>query len=114
MADLLEKIKAEEQNVEEAIRNLEAAMDCEEYTVIELAAAATFLHNIYSGIENILKQTLKEEEIKITQTEGWHKEMLKAAENKKIITKSLHKDLLDYLAFRHFFVHGFRLKQVIE
>ena len=56
MVDLARRIAAEKEKVERALDNLKNVMDRGEKTVVELAAIATFIHNIYSGIENILKQ----------------------------------------------------------
>lgn len=58
------------ENVEEAIRNLHDAMSRQEKTVVELAAVATFLHNFYNGIENILKQYLGLRNIRIQKSEN--------------------------------------------
>ena len=55
MDELTEQILAEKENVDIALQNLKTAMARNEKTVIELAAIATFLHNIYNGMENILK-----------------------------------------------------------
>ena len=107
------QILAEIANVEEAIRNLEAAMIRRERTVVELAAIGVFLHNIYNGIENILKQTLKMKSIQIPRTENWHKELINLSVSNKVITESLSDELYEYLTFRHFFVHayGFMLEE---
>ena len=59
MVDLATRIAAEKENVERALSDLKDAMARKEKSTIELAAAATFLHNIYSGMEHILKQVLK-------------------------------------------------------
>ncbi len=49
MDELTEQILAEKENVDIALHNLETAMARNEKTVIELAAIATFLHNVYNG-----------------------------------------------------------------
>ena len=59
MANLPKQILAEKENVEKALDNLEDALARPKKSVVELSAIATFLHNIYNGIENILKQALK-------------------------------------------------------
>jgi len=113
MDSMPRQILAEIANVEEAIRNLEAAMIRRERTVVELAAIGVFLHNIYNGIENILKQTLKMKGIQIPRTENWHKELINLSVSNKVITESLSDELYEYLTFRHFFVHayGFMLEE---
>jgi hypothetical protein len=60
MVDLTRKIAAEKENVEKALGNLKDAMGRKKRSTVELAAIATFLHNIYNGIENILKQVQKQ------------------------------------------------------
>jgi uncharacterized protein YutE (UPF0331/DUF86 family) len=105
--ELREKINAEIQNVEIALNNLKEAVERDERSVIILAAEATFLHNVYNGIENILSQILKAKNIKIPRTSTWHKDLLDVAETKGIISKNMSDELYEYLAFRHFFVHAY-------
>ncbi len=40
---------------------------------------------------------------------SWHKELLKLARSKGIISESLFVELGEYLAFRHFFSHAYAL-----
>jgi len=82
MDNLPKEILAEKENIEQALENLKAALARQEKTVIELSAMATFLHNIYNGIENILKQALKAKRITISRSGTWHKELLVAARAK--------------------------------
>src|SRR3990170_749392 len=70
MDELTEQILAEKENVDIALQNLKTALARNEKTVIELAAIATFLHNIYNGIENILKQILISKEIMAKEPDG--------------------------------------------
>jgi len=107
MDDLPRRILAEKENVEIALSNLKNAMARNEKTVIELAAIATFLHNIYNGIENILKQNLKAKGIEIPESATWHKELLNLSESQGIISEKLSDQLYEYLTFRHFFVHAY-------
>jgi len=113
MVDLTRQIAAEKENVERALDNLKDTMGRREKSVIELAAIATFLHNIYNGIENILKQVLKAEGTEIPKSETWHKDLLDFSASIGIIPEKLSDELYEYLTFRHFFVHayGFMLEE---
>ena len=107
MGKLPKQILAEKENVEIALKYLEIAMDREEKSVVELAAIGTFLHNIYNGIENILKQVLLERGIEVTQSDSWHKDLLNLSASMGIISEKLSDELYAYLTFRHFFVHAY-------
>ena len=107
MDELTEQILAEKENVDIALHNLETAMARTEKTVIELAAIATFLHNIYNGIENILKQILISKNIIVPKSEKWHKDLLNKSLSSGIISEELSNKLYKYLTFRHFFVHAY-------
>jgi len=107
MADLHRRILAERENVEIALGNLKDAMARTEKTVIELAAIATFLHNFYNGIENILKQILKAKYVDLPESATWNKELLNLSVSERIISEKLSDQLYIYLTFRHFFVHAY-------
>lgn len=107
MADIPRQILAEKENVETALNNLKEAVERKKKSVVELAAMGTFLHNIYNGIENILKQVLKTKGVEISKTETWHKDLLNRSISSGIISEGLSDELYEYLTFRHFFVHGY-------
>jgi uncharacterized protein YutE (UPF0331/DUF86 family) len=113
MVDLTKKIAAEKQNVEQALDNLKEALSRKEKSIVELAAIATFLHNIYNGIENILKQVLKTKGTELRRSETSHKDLLELSLSAGIISEMLYDKLYEYLTFRHFFVHayGFMLEE---
>jgi len=113
MVDLNRKIAAEKENVEKALGNLKDATGRKKRSTVELAAIATFLHNIYNGIENILKQVLKAKGTEIPKSETSHKDLLDLSVSNGIIPEKLSDQLYEYLTFRHFFVHayGFMLEE---
>jgi len=113
MGKVPKQIMAEKQNVEAALDNLNKALARTDKSTIELAAIGTFLHNIYNGIENILKQTARLKNIEIPKSESWHKELLNLSVSKGIISEELSDQLYEYLTFRHFFIHsyGFMLEE---
>jgi len=113
MVDITRQVAAEKENVEKALSNLRDAMGRREKSVVELAAIATFIHNIYNGIENILKQVLKAKGTEIPKSDTWHKDVLNLSVSLGIIPEKLSDDLYEYLTFRHFFVHayGFMLEE---
>ena len=59
MADLITKIKAEFENIEKALEQLPDTKKLPYLSALELAGTAALIHNLYNGIENILKQLLK-------------------------------------------------------
>lgn len=113
MGNLSKQILAEKENVEIALSNLNEVMTREKKSIVELAAMGTFLHNIYNGIENILKQSLSAKGVEIPKTETWHKDLLNLSVSLGIIPENLSLKLYEYLSFRHFFVHayGFMLEE---
>jgi len=76
---------------------------------VELAAIASFLHNVYNGIENILKRIFKFKGIAIPSSSSSHKDLLDTALNIGIISPALAEQLNTYRGFRHFFVHAYVL-----
>ena len=76
---------------------------------LELAGIGALLHNMYNGMENILKQALCAKAIDIPEGGAWHQQLLHEAMNQRIISQQCGDELKTYLAFRHFFVHGYSL-----
>lgn len=69
-------------------------------SITELAEIGTFLHNFYSGIENIINQIFISKSIDITDSHAWHKELLDNAVENKVITENLKLKLGKFLVFR--------------
>ena len=113
MDKVYQQILAERENVEIALGNLNFAWGRQDKTIIELAAIGTFLHNIYNGIENILKRIILSKSIEIPSSATWHKDLLILASSIGAISETLSDDLHEYLSFRHYFVHayGFMLEE---
>lgn len=106
---LKEYCDAEFENIDIVISDLFSVVKAEktEYSISELAAIATFTHNFYNGIENILKRVLSFKHLEIKDSPTSHKDLLKTAFDSGIISKELYDTLSDYLSFRHFFVHAY-------
>lgn len=113
MKNLAKHILAEKENIERVLAHLSTSLEKENKSAAEVAGIAVFVHNFYNGIENILKQILKSNNVIINNSKGWHKELLESSLSKGIIPKALGDQLYEYLTFRHFFVHsyGFRLNE---
>ncbi len=106
---LREYCEAEFENIDLVVTELFNVVKAgkSDYTTVELAAIATFLHNSYNGIENILKRVLLSKQIRTKETPTWHKDLLKAAFNAGVISVDLYEAVSSYLSFRHFFVHAY-------
>ena len=106
---LKEQCEAEFENIQTVLDELFAVVrpGKSAYSVADLAAVATFLHNAYNGIENVLKRILSYKNIELKNAPTWHKNLLKAATESGIVSNDLYDTLSSYLSFRHFFVHAY-------
>ena len=110
MADFHKKIVAEFELIIETLKELEKTFVRPEQTVIELMAIAGFISNVYHGIENVLKLTLKSQKTNIPPDSATsHKDLLFIAREHHIINENLFENLDEYRAFRHFFIHAYGL-----
>ncbi len=74
-----------------------------EYSLAELAAISTFILNIYTGIEKILKQMLLYDSLDVTDSPHWHEKVLKKSAEIGILPPELFQVLARYLSFRTVF-----------
>lgn len=99
---------AEFENIDTVLYQLKDVLKPEAgYSVAELAAIATFIHNFYNGVENVLKRISSYRQTELKNTPTWHKDMLKTAADIGHISDDLYNTLSNYLSFRHFFVHSY-------
>lgn len=107
MAEVREQVEAEFENIERVVAQLPAESSLSGLSFLELAGVATLIHNFYNGVENILKQIVLAVGMEIPQNPSWHRDLINLASSNKIISESTAKALRQYLAFRHFFSHGY-------
>lgn len=80
-----------------------------EPTVHELAAFGTYLHNLYSGVENTLKRFAAFHCVRLPDTADWHVQLLKmfadapAAGLPVLLPGPLMDQMSDLRGFRHVF-----------
>lgn len=60
MTELSERIAVESENISRTLSQFPADDKCDELSMLELAGVAALLHDFYNGIENILKQAIKD------------------------------------------------------
>lgn len=114
MANINEKINAEFENIETVLYEIAIISKKTDLSMYEINSLALYLNNFYNGIENILKQLLKNYNIPLPKSENWHKDLLQIAENEKFISAKTRKSLREYVGFRHFIIHNYAFKIEIE
>ncbi len=107
MVSVREKIYAEMENIATVLTELEKVKDRSHKELVVLVGIGAYLQNIYSGMENILKQLLLHKSIPIPDTPTWHKDLLNLAVEQNIITNETAGKIGKYLFFRHFFTHAY-------
>ena len=107
MANIKEKIYAEMENITKVLIELEKVKDRPNKELVVLVGIGAYLQNIYTGMENILKQLLSYKGIPILDTPTWHKDLLNLAIEHDFITKKTADKIGRYLFFRHFFAHAY-------
>ncbi len=107
--ELTREILAEKEHITKTLLLLKRTLARPEKDEAELAAIGSFIHNVYTGIENMLKRILKFKQVKIPDSPSSHKQLLDQAVATGIISPTLSDELDDYRGFRHFFVHAYVL-----
>jgi hypothetical protein len=117
--ELIEDIKSEIENLERVNKEMKSLLSKinKEPTFIEIRAAASIMHDFYSGIEKIFERIAISVDKNLPTGDRWHMELLlqmaKPSMHRKtaIISQNLFEKLKKYLDFRHLFRHiyGFEL-----
>jgi len=107
MASLREKVEAELEQMDQALRALPSARRVGKLSVLELGGTASLLSSIYHGVENILKQGLCAVGVALPSGAAWHRDLLQSACEHGMVSTELRDRLLPYMAFRHFFTHAY-------
>lgn len=87
------------------VRQLNTIRSTRSLDRLELHAAASTLHSIYTGIERSLLLALRVRETEVPSGSNWHQELLRIAEAESLIDPSLSERMRDLLGFRHFYRH---------
>lgn len=109
MDNCKEEVLAELENIDRVVSEAVKIQDIAKLSSLELSGTATLLHNFYNGAENVLKRIVLNRGMQLSEGPTWHRELLCSACESGIISENMKSLLGRYLAFRHFFVHGYAL-----
>jgi len=96
-------------NIDRIMRELSTV--CKEgktdFMPAEKAAVSAFIVNVYSGIENVLKQMLAFDKLDIEDSPDWHEKVLRKAGEIGILMPDQIQTLSKDLAFRNYFIYTY-------
>jgi uncharacterized protein YutE (UPF0331/DUF86 family) len=107
MANVRERVAAEIENIEEVLGGMPSAEALGRLSGLELAGVAALLHSFYNGVENVLKQVLRSRGEALPSGPSWHRDLVDLARRTGILSEAGHRGIRPYVAFRHFFSHGY-------
>lgn len=103
-----ERIRAEFRLVARTVRLMRQVLDKPRISKADWMAVGGFVFNVYSGVENVLKLSLRARGIATPpDSPSSHRDLLDAAQKHGLIGQALKDELDEYRAFRHFFAHGY-------
>ncbi len=109
MTDIHERIEAEMDNIQRLVELMPQDAGLFDLSDLELAGVGALIHNFYNGIENVLKQVILSSGQQLPAHSSWHRDLVNLGVSKGAISQSTADRLARYLAFRHFFSHGYAL-----
>jgi hypothetical protein len=108
MVDPRERVRAEIGLIEATLAALDRTSRRKRMGQAEWMAVVGFICNVYSGIENILKNALRTRGVRPPlDAPSSHRDLLDLACSSHLLSSELRDRLDDYRGFRHFFVHGY-------
>ena len=109
------EVEREIREIDELFRSFAELLATEpgwEPNLIEMSALASVLHSFYNGLENIFSRIAKEIDGFVPAGEDSHRALLRQMtepnpERKAVLTAAAATDAAEYLAFRHYYRHGY-------
>ena len=109
MVDLAEAIMLELDLIRETLGQLPDAAELGNLSHLELSGAAALLHNLYAGIENVVRRIALAQGLDLPDGPTWHRDVLDLALKKGIISSDTWDGAGKLLSFRHFFRHSYAI-----
>jgi len=113
-----EFLNREKEQIKKTLSMIEELLSRDQLSCFEVISLGTLLHNVYTGIEHILRFKLEKRGHKIEKKATWHKDLLLKARDEELLNDSQFEGFGKLLAFRHLYIHGYSHtldeKRVIE
>ena len=88
MDDLNRELEAQREYINRTLASISSVLKRKNITTIELAALGTFVHNVYTGMENMVKRILKSKGVPMNlSSTSSHKDLIDIVVTNSIITK---------------------------